>query len=256
MDLKTAEMYIAAVVSDDIELQDIFRSGGNFHSQIAKKVFKLDCPVEDVAELHADLRQAAKAISFGILYGASAGKIAATVTAEGGKMSTRQAQATINEYFATFWKLKEWIDETRDFIKTKAHVYSPFGRKRRLPNVKSDNSGVQGHEIRSGLNFIIQSTASDVNLLGAIEMQAHIEKTGSKAKIFALVHDSILAEVPNEEIEQYKLDLVGFIQKDRGVSIPGVPIGCDFEVVADDYSNNKFTKQFGDDFDKWCKEAA
>jgi len=270
MDLSTVEMYIAAVVSGDLELQDVFRSGGNFHSQIAKKVFKLDCPVEDVAELYRGLRQAAKAISFGILYGASAGKIAATVNAEMENVakekgipfnkrdliSTHQAQETINEYFGTFWKLKEWIDETRDFIKTKAYVYSPFGRKRRLPNVKSDNSGVQGHEIRSGLNFIIQSTASDVNLLGAIEMQAYLEILGSKARIFALVHDSILAEVPDEEVDSYKENLLGFIQKDRGVSIPGVPIGCEFEVVAEDYSNGKFTDQFGEEFEEWQKQAA
>ncbi len=257
MDLTTAEMYIAAVVSDDIELMDVFRKGGNFHSQIAKKVFKLKCDVEDVADKFAGLRQAAKAISFGILYGASARKIAATVNADMQKdalkngtefkpMSVMKAQQTIDEYFSTFWKLKEWIEETRDQIQAKAFIYSPFGRKRRLPNVRSDNSGVQGHEIRSGLNFVIQSTASDVNLLGAIDMQSWLVQNGFKAKIFALVHDSILAEVPEDEVEDYKERLVHFVQKDRGVSIPGVPIGCDID-VSEDYSNGKFMSKYGEE---------
>jgi DNA polymerase I-like protein with 3'-5' exonuclease and polymerase domains len=267
MDLTTAEMYIAAVVSDDIALQDVFRSGGNFHSQIAKKVFGLDCDAEDVAELFPALRQAAKAISFGILYGASARKIAETVNKEmetaakekgvpfnrSQLLSTSQAQGTINEYFSTFWKLKEWIDATRNFIKNNAYVYSPLGRKRRLPNVRSDNSGVQGHEIRSGLNFIIQSTASDANLLGAIDTHAWLKVNKFKAKIFALVHDSILAEVPDAEVDEYKAKLLEFVQLDRGVSIPGVPIGCDFD-VADEYALGKFEKVYGEAFDEW-KEA-
>lgn len=259
MDLRTAEMYIAAVVSDDLDLQEVFRKGGNFHSQIAKKVFGLECDADEVAELHPALRQAAKAISFGILYGASATKIADTVNKDmetaakemgvpfnpRDKMTVQSAQRTINEYFETFWKLKEWIDETRSFIKVNAFVYSPFGRKRRLPNVKSEDKGLQGHEMRSGLNFIIQSTASDVNLIGAIEMQALIKLNKMKARIFALVHDSVLAEVPDDEVEEYMLMLVSCIQKDRGCSIPGIPIGCDFD-IAEDYSLGKFEKKYAD----------
>lgn len=56
-------MYYAAVISDDLALQDVFKSGGNFHSAIAKKVFNLECPVEEVADLHSELRQACKAIN-------------------------------------------------------------------------------------------------------------------------------------------------------------------------------------------------
>lgn len=252
MDLTTAEMYIAAVLSDDLELQDVFRKGGNFHSQIAKKVFGLNCSVEEVEYKYKLERQSAKAISFGILYGASAKKIADTVNKEGGNMTVRQAQATIDEYFNTFWKLKEWIDETKGFIETNAYVYSPFGRKRRLPNVKSDNSGVVGHEIRSGLNFTIQSTASDVNLLGAIDMHSWLQTQNNpnakETKIFALVHDSILAEVREEYVEEYCKKLQEFIQKDRGVSIPGIPIGCDFE-IGQDYSMGKFIKEYGEEYE-------
>jgi DNA polymerase I-like protein with 3'-5' exonuclease and polymerase domains len=64
-----------------------------------------------------------------------------------------------------------------------------------------------------------------------------------KAKIFALVHDSILAEVPEDEIEEYSQKLQELIQKDRGLSIPGTPIGCDFD-VGDDYSFGKYEKKY------------
>ena len=75
------------------------------------------------------------------------------------------------------------------------------------------------------------------------EMQKYIVKTGMKSKIFALVHDSVLAEVPLDEVELYSAKLKEFIQRDRGLSVPGTPIGCDFD-VADDYSLGKFEKLY------------
>ena len=90
----------------------------------------------------------------------------------------------------------------------------------------------------------MQSAASDINLLGAIDMGAYIKAKGMKARIFALVHDSILAEVPDDEVEHYSEQLQGFIQMDRGISIPGVAVGCDFE-VGEDYSMGKFEKIYG-----------
>ena len=122
-------------------------------------------------------------------------------------------------------------------------IYGATGRKRRLPNVKSDNQGIQSHEVRSGLNFLVQSVASDINLLGGIDMNEYIKKAEMQSKIFALVHDSILAEVPENEIEWYCEKLQSFIQQDRGFSIPGTPVGCDFD-IHDDYSLGKFTKMY------------
>ena len=72
----------------------------------------------------------------------------------------------------------------------------------------------------------------------------HIQANKMKARIFALVHDSILAEVPEDEIEDYEILLKSCIQKDRGIIIPGAPVGCDFE-IGDDYSMGKFEKQYG-----------
>lgn len=242
MDLTTAEVYVAAKLADDQALMDVFKSGGNFHSTIAKTVFKLPCEVEEVAELYGDKRQAAKAVTFGIMYGAGPAKISEQVTKDSGKyFSKQEASEVIKDYFKTFHKLRKWIDENQKFIEQNGFIYSFFGRKRRLPNVKSEDKGIKSHSIRSGLNFLVQSTASDINLLGAIDMNAYIKAEKMKSKIFALVHDSILAEVPDDEVDQYCEKLRHFVQLDRGVSIPGAAVGCDFE-IGEDYSMGKFEK--------------
>ena len=247
MDLTTAEVYVAAVLAQDIELMRVFRSGGNFHSTIAHKVFRLPCDVDQVAELYPDKRQAAKAVTFGIMYGAGPAKISEQVTKDSGKyFSKSEAQEVISDYFRAFHKLKAWIDDNQKFIEQNGFIYSFFGRKRRLPNVESTDAAIRSHSVRSGLNFLVQSAASDVNLLGAIDMGEYIKAKGMKARIFALVHDSILAEVPEDEIEHYKEKLLHFVQLDRGLSIPGAPIGCDFEIIHEDYSNGKFSKLYGD----------
>ena len=251
VDLSTAEVYIVAVLSGDRELMNVFKSGGDFHSTMAKKVFGLECAVEEVKKLYPLLRQAAKAITFGILYGSGPSKVSETVNkeAKANKMdyhfSVEDAQAAIKSYFKQFKKLKEWLDTNQQFIAKNGYTYSFFGRKRRLANVLSTDGGIKSHAIRSGINFLIQSVASDVNLLAAIEMQQYINKTGMKARIFALVHDSILAEVPDDEVEHYQEELEAFIKKDRGVSIPGFAIGCDFD-IGDDYSFGKFEKQYAE----------
>jgi DNA polymerase I-like protein with 3'-5' exonuclease and polymerase domains len=246
MDLTTAEVYAAAVLAKDKALIEVFRSGGNFHSQIAKKVFNLPCDASEVAELYSGKRQAVKAVSFGIMYGAGPAKIASEVSKNTGEpFSTQQAQEVIDDYFEEFFMLKQWIEDNQKFIRQNGFIYSYFGRKRRLPNVASTDKGIQSHSIRSGLNFLVQSVASDINLLGAIDMSSWIKANKKKARIFALVHDSILAEVPDEEVDEYIQKLTEFVQLDRGLSIPGAPVGCDFEIIHEDYSGGKFEKMYG-----------
>ena len=245
MDLITAEVYCAAVLANDKGLMKVFADGGNFHSTIAKQVFRLPCEVDQVAEVYGDKRQQAKAVTFGIMYGAGPKKISEQVTKDSGSEFTMQEdQHVIKDYFEAFPNLRRWLNDMQKFIQANGFIYSHFGRKRRLPNVFSQDKGIAAHEVRSGVNALVQSVSSDINLLGGIDMQKYIRKTGMKAKIFALVHDSILAEVPEDEIELYSQKLKECIQKDRGLSIPGAPIGCDFD-VADDYSLGKFEKLYG-----------
>jgi len=242
-DLVTAEVYVASVLSKDKALQEVFVSGGNFHSSIAKRVFRLPCPVEEVETLYKQERQYSKAITFGIMYGAGPRKIWSQVQKDGGNITLKEAVQVIDEYFGTFYGLKNWIDTTCDFIRANAFTYSHFGRKRRLLDVKSDNAGTVDAAVRSGLNFMVQSPASDINLMGAFEAHEELKARKMKSKIFALVHDSILAEVPDSEVEEYQSIVQNCIQRDRGISIANCPIGISFD-IGQDYSFGKLESQY------------
>lgn len=235
-DLTTAEMYYAAVLSGDRNLQKVFSSGGDFHSTIAHMVFSLPCAVEDVKKLYPAMRQSAKAISFGILYGSGPAKVSQTVSkATGEDYPLEQAQSDIKAYFTKFNKLKKWLDDRKTFISQNGFTYSFFGRKRRLPNVFSSDKGIAAHEVRSGINMEIQSLASDMNLLGAIGTANECKARGLDAHIFMLVHDSVVALVREDQVDEYCEILKRNTQADRGCSIPGSPIGVDQD-IGDDYS--------------------
>jgi DNA polymerase I-like protein with 3'-5' exonuclease and polymerase domains len=243
-DLTTAEMYYAAVLSGDKNLQQVFSSGGDFHSTIAKMVFSLPCAVEDVKRLYGSMRQSAKAISFGILYGSGANKVAETVTKglpEGESYPVEQARDDIKQYFTKFSKLKQWLNDRKRFIEQNGYTYSFFGRKRRLPNVFSSDKGIAAHEVRSGINAEVQSLASDVNLLGAMRTANEISAKGLDAKIFMLVHDSIVALVKDEDVVEYCEILKRNTQHSWGCEIPGSPIGVDQD-VGSDYSFGDWEK--------------
>jgi DNA polymerase I-like protein with 3'-5' exonuclease and polymerase domains len=235
-DLTTAEMYYAAVLSGDKNLQEVFSSGGDFHSTIAKMVFDLECPVEEVKKKYGGKRQSAKAISFGILYGSGANKVSQTVSkATGEDYPVERARQDIKQYFTKFSKLKQWLDTRKSFIEQNGYTYSFFGRKRRLPNVFSSDKGIAAHEVRSGINAEVQSLASDVNLLGAMRTADEIKAKSIDANIFMLVHDSIVALVKEEHVEQYCEILKRNTQHDWGCGIPGSPIGVDQD-IGNDYS--------------------
>jgi DNA polymerase I-like protein with 3'-5' exonuclease and polymerase domains len=125
-----------------------------------------------------------------------------------------------------------------------------FGRKRRLKNVFSPDKGIAGHEVRSGINFLVQSVASDINLLAAIDMSREIKKNLLDAQIIMLVHDSIVAVVKEEQVEQYCKLLKACTQKDRGVSIKNCPIGVDQE-IGDDYSFGKWDEKHAENFKQY-----
>ena len=226
-DLGTAEVYYAAALSGDRFLQKAFIDKLDFHSYVAKQIFNLPCEVNQVKSSFPDKRQHAKAITFGIMYQAGPAKIAETA-----EVQTAEARLFINKYFKEARELKRFIDSSNTFIENNAYIYSFFGRKRRLPEAKSTNQGVSKHAIRSGVNFLVQSVASDINLLGLIELTDWIkqENIGNQIIPFTVVHDSIVAEVKEELVDDYIIKVKEFIQKDRGCSIPDCPIGMDFEI--------------------------
>lgn len=190
---------------------------------------------------------------FRCLYGSGPAKVSETVTKSGSPMSVSEAREVISQYFDTFKQLKRWLDQTKAQIEQDGYIYTSIGRKRRLGNVFSPDKGIASHEVRSGVNACIQSIASDINVLAAIDMQKHILAHNMNSKIFMLVHDSIVAEVPENEVDAYKALLAAYTQKDRGFSIAGYPIGIDQE-VGDDYSFGKFEAKFGEQYNAFLRD--
>jgi len=234
-DLGTAEVYYAAILSGDSFLQKAFIEKLDFHSYVAKQMFKLDCEVKEVKSQYPAQRQYAKAITFGIMYQAGPAKIAETVNKDakaGEEISVPQAKQFINKYFSEARSLKKYIDASNRQIESHAYIYSFFGRKRRLPESKSQNPGTAKHAIRSGVNFLVQSVASDINILGLIDLISWINEKGYEKDIlpFTVVHDSIVSEVREDLLDEYITNAKRCIQTDRGLTIPNCPIKVDFEV--------------------------
>jgi DNA polymerase I-like protein with 3'-5' exonuclease and polymerase domains len=234
-DLGTAEVYYAAVLSADKFLQQAFIDKLDFHSYVAKQMFNLPCEVKEVKKLYPNERQYAKAITFGIMYQAGPAKIAETVNKDakaGEEISVSQAKQFINKYFNEAKALKRFIDASNDQIENYAYIYAFFGRKRRLPEAKAPNPGVAKHAIRSGVNFLVQSVASDINVLGLIDLIKWVETNGydDVIKPFTVVHDSIVSEVREDLVPLYIENARRCIQTDRGLSIPNCPIKVDFEI--------------------------
>ena len=234
-DLGTAEVYYAAMLSGDKFLQKAFIDKLDFHSYVAKQMFNLPEEVNQVKKLHPNERQYAKAITFGIMYQAGPAKIAETVNKDakaGEEITSAQSKQFIQKYFNEARSLKRFIDGSNQQIENHAYIYSFFGRKRRLPEAKSPNRGVAQHAIRSGVNFLVQSVASDINVLGVIDLVKWIEDNdyGDVIKPFTVVHDSIVSEVREDLIDTYIENAKRCIQTDRGLSIPNCPIKVDFEI--------------------------
>lgn len=135
--------------------------------------------------------------------------------------------------------MKKWLKDQKEFIEANGYCYSFFGRKRRLVNVFSTDKGIASHEVRSGINAQIQSLASDINLLGAMESAAEFKRLGMRAEIIMLVHDSIVVHHPEDETDRVRDILKTYTQKDRGCSIPNSPVGIDQDTHRD-YSVGKF----------------
>jgi DNA polymerase I-like protein with 3'-5' exonuclease and polymerase domains len=223
------------MLSGDQFLQKAFIDKLDFHSYVAKQMFNLPVEVNEVKKQYAAQRQYAKAITFGIMYQAGPAKIAETVNKDakaGEEITSNQSKQFIQKYFNEAKALKRFIDSSNKQIETSAYIYSFFGRKRRLPEAKSPNRGVAQHAIRSGVNFLVQSVASDINIMGVIDLVKWIEDNDylEVIKPFTVVHDSIVSEVREDLVDDYIKNAKECIQRDRGLSIPNCPIKVDFEV--------------------------
>ncbi|MBF0574203.1 MAG: DNA polymerase I, partial [Desulfamplus sp.] len=200
-DYSQIELRILAHFADDKILIDAFQNDEDIHARTAAEVFNA------IPELIDDeLRRQAKAINFGIVYGMGAFKLSNELS-----ISRKMAQTYIDNYFSRYSGVKRYIDNTIEKAKESGEVITILGRKRRLDDIHSSNANVRGVAERMAINTPIQGSAADIIKLAMIKMDKALKETilhnGKKmaAKMLLSVHDEILFEVPEDELEELKI---------------------------------------------------
>ena len=193
-DYSQFELRLAAVLAGDQEMIDGFNRDEDIHKRTAALIYGvLD------NEVTKEMRRSAKVINFGILYGMSPHGLSVAT-----KMSVKEAKDFIERYFKLRIKLKEYLDSIIDFAKQHGYVKTLFGRKRPANDINSSNYMVAEAAKRSTINMPIQGTEADLMKLSMIHLDEELEKRGLKARQIIQVHDSILLECPEDEVEKVK----------------------------------------------------
>ena len=193
-DYSQFELRLAAVLAGDQEMIDGFNRDEDIHRRTAALIYGV--PDNEVTK---EMRRSAKVINFGILYGMSPHGLSVAT-----KMSVKEAKDFIERYFKLRIKLKEYLDSIIDFAKQHGYVKTLFGRKRPANDINSSNYMVAEAAKRATINMPIQGTEADLMKLSMIHLDEELEKRGLKARQIIQVHDSILLECPEDEIETVK----------------------------------------------------
>lgn len=237
VDYAAMELRVLAHIAKDGNMQKAFSEGADLHTYTARMLFnKQDISKEE--------RQIAKAISFLIAYGGGAFNLAETTG-----ISVAQAKKIIGNYQNVYPAIFEYMDFVEKFIKQNRYAYTIFGRRRNLPDISSKDYSVVNRAARQGLNFTIQSTASDILLCGLLGTEEVLREQGIDARVCATVHDSIelicnkkdikaCLEIVHDQLVNYP-----FIKKHFNIHFD-VPLKIDAEVgfsfgdgVEVDYKN-------------------
>jgi DNA polymerase-1 len=191
-DYSQVELRVLAHLCGDAELIKAFRAGEDIHRHTAAKVFGV---VPDLVS--SQMRRRAKAVNFGILYGMSQTRLAR----EQG-ISRTEARQFIDTYFERFASVQAYIEEVRDQALRDGAVRTLFGRVRYFPALHGKvNRAVQEQALRAAVNTTIQGTAADLMKLAMLRVDEALEAAGSKARMLLQVHDELLLELPEAEIE-------------------------------------------------------
>lgn len=193
-DYSQFELRLAAVLAGDREMIDGFNRDEDIHKKTAALIYGV--PDNEVTK---EMRRSAKVINFGILYGMSPHGLSVAT-----KMSVKEAKDFIERYFKLRIKLKEYLDSIIDFAKQHGYVKTLFGRKRPANDINSSNYMVAEAAKRATINMPIQGTEADLMKLSMIHLDEELEKRGLKARQIIQVHDSILLECPEDEVETVK----------------------------------------------------
>jgi DNA polymerase-1 len=188
-DYAAMELRVLSHIAKEGNMQLAFNQGADLHTYTAKLLFNKD-------NITKEERQIAKTVSFLIVYGGGAFNLAETMG-----IPMRRAEKIIANYKNVYPGIFSYMDFVNEFIKDNGYAYTIFGRRRNLPDVRSKDRQVINRALRQGLNFTIQSTASDILLCSLLGASRRFKDAGLNARPVATVHDSIEIVCPKEEIK-------------------------------------------------------
>lgn len=190
-DYSQIELRILSHYSDDEILINAFKEGEDIHTRTASEVFQVFPSFID-----SELRRQAKAINFGIIYGMSPFGLSKELG-----ISQKMAKEYINNYFNRYRGVKKFIDTTIETTRESEKTTTLLGRIRNLPDINSSNKRVQQFAERIAINTPIQGSAADLIKLAMINVEKTIKERSLQAKMLLSVHDEIIFEAPENEIE-------------------------------------------------------
>ena len=188
-DYSQIELRLLAHISGDEAMRDAFLSGEDFHTVTASHVFGVPLP-----QVTVQMRRAAKAVNFGIVYGISAFSLSQDLG-----VTVADAKAYMDAYFARFPGVKQYMDGVIERAKAEGYVETLFHRRRALPEIKSSNYGMRSFGERVALNMPIQGTAADIIKLAMVKVSERLKQEGLAAKLIMQVHDELIVECPEAE---------------------------------------------------------
>ena len=190
-DYSQIELRLLAEIADIETLKKAFREGLDIHAMTASEMFGV--PVKGMP---GEIRRRAKAINFGIIYGISAFGLANQLGIE-----REQASAYIRKYFERFPGIRDYMDETKAFAKQNGYVLTLFGRKCHYPEIAHSNASIRAFNERAAINARLQGTAADIIRRAMVRMEPALEKAKLSARMLLQVHDELVFEVPDAEVE-------------------------------------------------------
>jgi DNA polymerase-1 len=209
-DYSQIELRIMAHLSGDAGLRHAFAHGHDVHRATAAEVFG-----RALEEVTADERRTAKVINFGLIYGMSAFGLAQNLGIE-----RTTAQAYIDSYFSRYPGVKRYMDETREKARTDGYVETVFGRRLRLPEIRSSNPQRRQAAERAAINAPMQGTAADLIKLAMIAVQGWLDAEALRTKLIMQVHDELVLEVPQEELAEAREKLRELMQNVARLDVP------------------------------------
>jgi DNA polymerase-1 len=216
-DYSQIELRVLAHMSGDPALITTFLEDEDIHTRTASEIFGLSPD-----EITPEMRRKAKAVNFGIIYGISAFGLAQDIG-----VSNAEAKRYIDSYFARYPKVREYIDRTIEDTKARGYVTTLLGRRRFIPELASSTAAVRNFGERTAVNTPIQGTAADLIKLAMIHIQARLKRRELRSRMILQVHDELVFEVPDQEIETMK----ALVREEmEGVLTLSVPIRVDMGV--------------------------